>query len=272
MTEKSSTAADDLLAVAVRIAREAAETARRMRDEAITDVQTKSTDTDVVTAADRAVERQVVEALRAERPGDGVLGEEYGDSAQPTGGAVRWIVDPIDGTVNYLYGLPQYAVSLAAEVNGVVVAGVVRNAATGDEWTATRGGGAWRGPRRLSGSARTTLDQSLVATGFGYDPARRAHQGRVLAGLITRIRDIRRFGAAAIDLCMAAEGMVDAYFEKGLNPWDHAAGGLIAAEAGLRVSGLDGDAAGKQMLVAAPPALFGPLHDVLVELDAAGGA
>ena len=265
-----SSTPDDLLAVAVRIAREAAATARRMRAEAITDVQTKSTDTDVVTAADKAVERQVVQALRRERPGEAVLGEEYGDSEASTG-AVRWILDPIDGTVNYLYGLPQYAVSLAAEVEGTVVAGVVHNAATGDEWTATLGGGAWRGGRRLSGSGRTTLDQALVGTGFGYDPARRAHQGAVVAKLITRVRDIRRFGAASLDLCMAAEGSIDAYYEKGLNPWDHAAGGLVATEAGLRVSGLDGRPAGGDMLVAAPPAIFPALHDVLVELDAAGG-
>ena len=136
---------------------------------------------------------------------------------------------------------------------------------------AALGGGAWRGDRRLGGSVRTTLEQTLLATGFGYDAKRRAHQGVVLAGLITRVRDIRRFGAAALDLCMAAEGSVDAYFEKGLNPWDHAAGGLIAAEAGLRVSGLDGAAASGDMLVAAPPALFAALHDLLVELDAAGG-
>jgi myo-inositol-1(or 4)-monophosphatase len=268
--EPQTTTPGELLAIAVRIAREAAATARRTRTEAITDVQTKSTRTDVVTAADKAVERQVVAALRAERPGDGVLGEEYGGSAA-SGAPVRWILDPIDGTVNYLYGLPQYAVSLAAEVHGVVVAGVVRNAATGDEWTATLGGGAWRGDRRLTGSATTTLDQTLLATGFGYDAARRAHQGAVLAGLITRVRDIRRFGASALDLCMAAEGSVDAYFEKGLQPWDHAAGGLVATEAGLRVSGLDGRPASTEMLIAAPPALFGPLHDALAELDAAGG-
>ncbi|MFI5931114.1 inositol monophosphatase family protein [Actinoplanes sp. NPDC051494] len=262
----------DLLALAVRIAREAALTARRMRTGAITEVETKSTDTDVVTAADKAVERQVVEALRAERPDDAVLGEEYGASTEARTGGVRWILDPIDGTVNYLYGLPQYAVSLAAEVDGVVVAGVVHNPVTGDEWTATRGGGAWRGDRRLSGSARTTLDQALVATGFGYDAARRAHQGVVVAGLLPQVRDIRRFGAASLDLCMAAEGSVDAYYEKGLNPWDHAAGGLIATEAGLRVSGLDGAPAGGEMLVAAPQALFPALHDALVKLDAAGGA
>jgi myo-inositol-1(or 4)-monophosphatase len=262
---------DELLSVAVRVAREAAATAARMRAGALGDVQTKSTDTDVVTAADRAVERQVVADLARHRPGDGVLGEEYGDSAATAQGGVRWILDPIDGTVNYLYGLPAYAVSLAAEVDGTVVAGVVRNAATGDEWTATLGGGAWRDGRRLTGSVRTTLDQALVATGFGYDASRREHQGRVVAGLIARVRDIRRFGSAAIDLCLAAEGAVDAYFEKGLNPWDRAAGGLVATEAGLRVSGLDGAPADERLLVAAPAALFGALHDALAELDAAGG-
>jgi myo-inositol-1(or 4)-monophosphatase len=268
-TGQQESTAGDLLTLAVRIARDAAETARRMRAEAITDVQTKSTDTDVVTTADTAVERQVRTALQSERPGDGVLGEEYGDSASP--GAVRWLLDPIDGTVNYLYGLPQYAVSLAAEVDGVVVAGVVCNAATGEEWTATRGGGAWRDGRRLTGSTRTALDLALVATGFGYDPARRAHQGAVLAGLISQVRDIRRCGSAALDLCMAAEGMLDAFYEKGLNPWDHAAGGLVAAEAGLRVAGLGGTPGGRDMLIAAPPGLFGALHDALAALDAAGG-
>ncbi|MFC3735821.1 inositol monophosphatase family protein [Paractinoplanes deccanensis] len=283
-----------MLEIAVGLAREAAATARRLRAEAIADVETKSTATDVVTAADKAVERQVIEALRRLRPGDGVLGEEYGEAAGETsgsaagekhggaageehgaaagGGAVRWILDPIDGTVNYLYGLPQYAVSLAAEAGGEVVAGVVINAATGDEWTAYLGGGAYRGERRLRKvTGPVELSQTLVGTGFGYDARRRAHQGRVLAGLITRVRDIRRFGAAALDLCAVAEGTLDAYFEKGLNPWDHAAGGLIAREAGVIVAGLDGAPPGLDMVVAAPPAIFQPLHDALVELDAAGG-
>ncbi|WP_236028512.1 inositol monophosphatase family protein [Paractinoplanes lichenicola] len=260
-----------MLELAVGVARDAAATARRMRAEAIGDVETKSTATDVVTAADKAVERQVIEALRAARPGDGVLGEEYGSTEEAATGPVRWILDPIDGTVNYLYGLPQYAVSLAAEVGGTVVAGVVVNAATGDEWTATLGGGAWRGGRRLHCSAPAGLGQALVGTGFSYDARRREHQGRVVAGLITRVRDIRRFGAAALDLCAVAEGMLDGYYEKGLNPWDWAAGGLIATEAGAVVSGLNGAAPGLDLLVAAAPAVFNDLHDVLANLDASGG-
>ncbi|WP_408606827.1 inositol monophosphatase family protein [Catenuloplanes japonicus] len=262
----------DLLKTAVEIARRAADTARRMRAEAVSSaIDTKSTATDVVTAADRAVERQVAEELRTLRPGDALLGEEYGSTASSTS-AVRWIVDPIDGTVNYLYGLPQYAVSLAAEVDGVVVAGVVRNAATGDEWTATLGGGAFHDGRPIRGSAQTELAQTLVGTGFGYDAARRLHQAGVLSGLLPHVRDIRRWGAASLDLCFAAEGLIDAYYEKGLNPWDHAAGGLIAREAGLTVEGLNGAEPGLPMLIAAPPALFGPLHDHLVALNASGGA
>jgi myo-inositol-1(or 4)-monophosphatase len=260
----------ELLAAAVEVVRPAAVQARQMRDEARGQVDTKTTDTDVVTAADRAVERAVVAALHERRPNDTVLGEEYGEEARD-GAAVRWLLDPIDGTVNYLYGVPWCAVSLAAEVDGAVVAGVVHNVATGQEWTAVAGQGAWRDGVRLRGSVETRLSQALVATGFSYDPARRGHQAAVVAGLIAQVRDIRRLGAAALDLCLAAEGAVDAYFEKGLNPWDHAAGGLVAAEAGLTVAGLAGAEPGPRMLVAAPPALFGPLHDRLVELDAAGG-
>jgi myo-inositol-1(or 4)-monophosphatase len=257
----------ELLAAAVEVVRPAAEQAQRMRDEALGQVTTKSSDTDVVTAADRAVERAVVAALHRLRPYDAVLGEEYGEEPR-VGAPVRWLLDPIDGTVNYLYGLPWYAVSLAAEVDGEVVAGVVRNAANGLEWTAMAGQGAWRDGVRLRGSTQTRLSHALVATGFSYDPAVRAQQAAVVAGLIAQVRDIRRFGAAALDLCLAAEGAVDAFYEKGLNLWDHAAGGLIAVEAGLTVAGLAGAAPGPRMLVAAPPALFGPLHDRLLEIGA----
>lgn len=264
--------ADALLELAVAVARQAGATARRMRAEGVSGVSTKSTATDVVTAADRAVERQIVAALRARRPQDAVLGEEYGagSSARPSTGSVRWIIDPIDGTVNYLYGLPHYAVSVAAEVDGQALVGVVHNAATGQEWTAVRGAGAFCAGRRLTGSPCTRLSQALVATGFGYDAQRRAYQAAVLARLLPQVRDIRRFGSAAIDLCLAAEGTVDAYYEKGLNAWDHAAGGLVAVEAGLRVTGLDGPP-GPDLVLAAPADLHPVLHDLLVELDAAGG-
>jgi len=261
----------ELVELAREVARRAAETARRMRTDAIGQVDTKSTATDVVTAADRAVERQIIAELQAARPADDFLGEEYGPSGTATSSGVRWVIDPIDGTVNYLYGLPQYAISIAAELDGEVVAAVVRNAATDDEWTATRGGGAWRAGRRLTGSPQTVLAQALVGTGFAYSAQRRAHQGAVLAGLIAQVRDIRRFGSAALDLAAAAEGMLDAYYEKGLSAWDLAAGGLIAQEAGLLVTGLGGQPAGTDLVLAAPPALHKQLHDRLTELDAAGG-
>jgi myo-inositol-1(or 4)-monophosphatase len=259
----------ELLAVAVRTAREAAELVARRRREGIGEVATKSTATDPVTAVDKEAEALIRDLLQDQRPGEGFLGEESGDGGGA--GTVRWVVDPIDGTVNYVYGIPQYAVSIAAQADGVSVAGVVRNAATGEEWTAVRGGGAWRDGSRLYGSAATELASALVATGFGYAPQRRLHQARVVAELIGQVRDIRRFGAASLDLCFAAEGRVDAYFEKGLAAWDHAAGGLVAAEAGLLVTGLRGAGPSPTMVVAAPPALYGPLHDRLVELDADGG-
>jgi myo-inositol-1(or 4)-monophosphatase len=261
--------ARELLDVAVEVTRQAAELARDLRTYGVSGVATKSTSTDVVTAADKATERYVRDALQQRRPGDVVLGEETGQSAGT--GAVRWILDPIDGTVNYLYGVPQYAVSLAAERDGVVVAGIVRHIVSGEEWTATRGGGAHRDGYRLSGSTVTELGQVLVATGFGYAAERRAHQAQVVARLMPRIRDIRRFGSASLDLCFAAEGRVDAYFEKGLNLWDHAAGGLVAAEAGLLVTGLGGTPPGPDLVLAAPPGIHGALHDALVGYDAAGG-
>lgn len=272
----------ELLAVAVAVIRPAAEQVRRLRASARSEVATKSTSTDVVTAADRQVERELVARLRDLRPHDTILGEEYGEEpgqtpaesgtappSDPAPGAVRWLLDPIDGTVNYLYGIPWYAVSVAAELDGEVVAGVVRHAVDGREWTAAAGEGAWRDGSRLGGSAETALSQALVATGFAYRPERRRRQAEVVTGLIPEVRDIRRLGSAALDLCLAAEGAVDAYYEQGLSPWDHAAGGLIAAEAGLTVAGLvRGASADRQVLVAAPPALFGPLRDRLHKLGA----
>jgi myo-inositol-1(or 4)-monophosphatase len=262
----------DLLGIARRVAEQAADLVRARRADGPGEVGTKTTATDLVTAADRATERLIVDLLRASRPGDLFLGEESGaHSGDRPATAVRWLVDPIDGTVNFVYGLPQYAVSIAAEVNGVVSAGVVRHAVTGEEWTAVAGGGAWRDGRRVAGSIIADLGQALVATGFGYDSRRRAHQAGVVARLLPRVRDIRRLGAASLDLCFAAEGRVDAFFEKGLAAWDLAAGGLIAAEAGLTVTGLRGTPPGPLMVLAAPAGLYDALHELLVELDADGG-
>jgi myo-inositol-1(or 4)-monophosphatase len=230
------------------------------------EVATKSSPTDVVTAMDRAAERLIVSRLLAARPGDGLLGEE-GAAREGTSG-VRWVIDPIDGTVNYLYQLPNWSVCIAAEVAATVIAGVVVDGPRAVVWSAVRGGGAYRDATAVRCSQQSELSQALVATGFGYAAQRRAFQAGVLTTVLPRVRDIRRFGSAALDLCATAAGLVDAYYEQGLQPWDLAAAGLIATEAGCRVGGLRGRPAGEALVLAAPPALFDPLHDLL----AAAGA
>lgn len=255
----------DLLALAVDLARRAGALALSMHA-GLGASDTKSSPTDVVTAADRASEALLVEGIRAARPGDGILGEEGASDDGSTG--VRWVVDPVDGTVNYLYGLPQWAVSIGVEVDGTTEVGVVFDPAKDELFTAVRGGGAWLGERRLRCTAVGELSQALVATGFGYDARRRAAQAALLPTVLPAVRDIRRLGAGALDLCAVAAGRVDAYYEQGLSPWDMCAGQLIAQEAGARVTGLRGSAAGAPMVVAAGPGVHGPLHDLLVSLDA----
>jgi myo-inositol-1(or 4)-monophosphatase len=265
-------APDQLLALAVDVAREAAALVARGRASAADDVEVKSSPVDVVTAVDRASEELVVGRLLAARPDDGVMGEEGADRTGSSG--VRWVVDPIDGTVNFLYDLPAYAVSIAAEVEGVVRAGVVLNVATGELFTATSGGGAFASspsrpePVRLTGSRPVSLEQTLVATGFGYRVEQRRAQGAVVAQLLPRVRDIRRYGSAALDLCSAAAGRIDAYYELDLNPWDHAAGALVATEAGLVLSGLGGRPFAEPMAVAAAPTIAEPFVALLEELHA----
>jgi myo-inositol-1(or 4)-monophosphatase len=229
-------------------------------------VGVKSTATDVVTAMDTAAERLIVERLAAARPDDAVLGEEGGALPGRTG--VRWIVDPIDGTVNYLYGIPQFAVAIAAEVAGAVRAGVVYDVSRDVLYAARRGGGATAAGRPVRCSDETVLAQALVATGFGYAAERRARQAEVLRTVLPRVRDIRRFGAASLDLAAVATGQVDAFYEQGLSPWDLAAGGLIAEEAGATVAGLHGRPAGGALAIATGPGIFAALHDLL----AAAGA
>ncbi len=234
-------------------------------------IATKSSPTDVVTEADRAAEALIIERILAERPGDAILGEEGGLHGGSGGPDVRWIVDPLDGTVNYLYGLPDFAVSIAAEAGGTIVAGVVHVPERGEVFTAVAGGGAWlqaagRPAVRLRCNAGVRLAGALVATGFGYAAPRRRVQGEVVAALLPLVRDIRRGGSAAVDLCSVAAGRVDAYYERGVHYWDIAAGGLIAAEAGASTGGLAGKPAGEDLTIAAGPGLFGELRDQLEKL------
>jgi myo-inositol-1(or 4)-monophosphatase len=259
-----------LATLASAVAQEAGELLMSSRDR-VAVVQTKSSPTDVVTEMDRAAEKLIRDRLQAARPGDAILGEEGGQTGS---GPVRWIVDPLDGTVNYLYGLPAWAVSIAAEVAGVVVAGAVCVPLQRSTFRATLGGGAWldsaweNGPQPLTCNTGVTLRDALVATGFGYPARQRAEQGQVVAGVLPRVRDIRRAGAAAVDLCSVAAGRVDAYYEQGTHYWDIAAGGLIAREAGAVTGGLRGDEAGEAMTLAAAPALFAELRELLASLDA----
>ena len=234
--------------LALEAARSAAALVRERRTHGVSVADTKTSDVDVVTQADRESEALIRELISARRPHDELLGEEGGTTSGTSG--VRWIVDPIDGTVNYLYGLPEYSVSIAAEVEGDVVAGVVVNAATGVEYVATPGH-ATRDGVPLSARGPAPLHRRLVLTGFSYDSGKRAVQARAVARLLPEVRDIRRLGSCALDLCHLAEGTADAYVEEGVQLWDHAAGGYIAQQAGVRVE-LHPGAYGTPALLAAP--------------------
>lgn len=251
----------DLLKLAVEVATEAAQLIVERRRGTITVADTKSTATDIVTAVDRESEELIRARVLAARPDDSFLGEE-GDDVNGSSG-VRWVVDPIDGTVNYLYDIPTYAVSVAVESDGKTVAGVVVDAPKGEVFTATLGGGAFADGRPIRVSDCPDLSKALVGTGFGYDPERRLVQAEVVQQLIAKVRDIRRIGVGAIDLCYVACGRLDAVYERGLNPWDYGAGALIASEAGATVGGLAGAPVSPEMSIAATPAVFGPLHDAL---------
>jgi myo-inositol-1(or 4)-monophosphatase len=264
-----STDARELLEVARAAAAEAGKLLVEGRPENLGVAQTKSSPTDVVTEMDTAAEHTIRAAIRRHRPDDGFLGEEGG--SQDGGSGVRWVIDPIDGTVNYLYGLPAWAVSIGAEADGVTVAGVVLAPQLGEEYTAVLGEGSWLGGRRLRVNEPAELAQALVATGFGYRAQRREVQGRIVAGLLGQVRDIRRGGSAALDLCSVAMGRVDGYYERGTHAWDRAAGTLIAQEAGARVEGFHGAPASEAMVLAAGRALFPALHGALTALGADGG-
>lgn len=256
-TPSDAASGEALLVLARETGIEAAAYVNRIRPAGRVDIfATKSSPTDVVTAIDQACEQLIRDRLLRARPHDGFIGEESPDHVGSSG--VDWIVDPIDGTVNFVYGIAAYAVSIAARLAGEVVAGYVVNVASGVEWGAVLGGGSWRydgHERRLLSAPRVDrLDHALVATGFNYVPAIRTKQAAAMARFLPKVRDIRRIGSAALDLCALAEGQYDAYVEQGLKPWDLAAGGLVASESGLVLSGLDGDP-DERLVMAAHPAI-----------------
>ena len=261
-----------LLDLALDTARHAVALIERHRRGGVEVADTKSSEVDVVTEADRASEELIRRLVREARPGDGFLGEEGDDVPSSTG--VRWVVDPIDGTVNFLYGLPQYAVSIAAQVrSGQVrsgegwetVAGVVVNAATGTTYAAHAGDRrATRDGEPIAVRPVPPLGESLVLTGFWYDAELRRVQAAATANLLPLVRDIRRLGSCALDLCHVAEGSADGYVEEGVQPWDHAAGGFVAQCAGARLELAEG-AGGSTAVVCAPEAGFDRFRDAVTE-------
>jgi myo-inositol-1(or 4)-monophosphatase len=212
-----------------------------------------------VSDADREAERTIRELLEAERPHDGLLAEE-GSRAEADSGR-RWVVDPLDGTINFLYGFPAWAVSVALEDAGGLALGVIHSPINGETFTAVRGEGAFMGGHRLRVRDARPLEQALVSTGFSYEPARRAEQAEVMRELLPRARDIRRAGAAAVDLAWLAAGRVDAFFERGLQRWDWAAGRLLVEEAGGSVVWLDDE--WPAMIAASSDALIAELRPLV---------
>ncbi|MET8944739.1 inositol monophosphatase family protein [Streptomyces sp. NPDC004542] len=261
----------DLLGLAREAARRAGELLRDGRPADLAVAATKSSPIDVVTEMDIAAEKLITDVISAQRPDDGFLGEE-GAATEGTSG-IRWVIDPLDGTVNYLYGLPTWAVSIAAEQDGETVVGVVAAPMRGETYHAVRGGGAWAtgawdGERRLACRPAPPLEQALVSTGFNYVHEVRAHQAEVAARLIPRLRDIRRGGSAAVDLSDLACGRLDGYYERGLNAWDVAAGDLIAREAGALTGGRPGERPSRDLTVAGTPGVFEPLQRLLEDFGA----
>jgi myo-inositol-1(or 4)-monophosphatase len=250
----------DLLDIAARAARAAGDLLARRFGGPATGLAAKTSRTDLVSDTDRAAEALILELLRRERPDDAILAEEGGGA---TGGSgVRWLVDPLDGTINYLWGIPQWSVSVAAlDAEGPLV-GVVHDPPRGETFRAGRGGGAWLGRTRLRMGAGPPLAEALVGTGFNYRAEERARQAARLTRVLPAVRDVRRFGSAAIDMAWVAAGRLDAYFETGLSPWDWAAGRLLVTEAGGVVRELPADG-GPAGVAAAGPGLIGPLTGLL---------
>jgi myo-inositol-1(or 4)-monophosphatase len=229
-------AAEAALALAVDAAREASALLLELGRSPATGIRSKSSATDLVSAADDRAERAIVMAIRRQRPEDALVAEE--GSSAPGSSGVNWYIDPLDGTINYLYGIPHWSVSICCADTDGPLAAVVFDPVRDELFSATRGGGARLGERRLAVTDKRDLASALIATGFGYDAAQRVTQGRILASVIGEVRDIRRFGSAALDLCWVAAGRYDGYFESVEKPWDWMAGAMLVREAGGRVTEL----------------------------------
>jgi myo-inositol-1(or 4)-monophosphatase len=255
-------AVTSLLPLAESVAREAGALLRDAFAGPAVNVSVKSTATDPVSEADRAAERLIRSRLAAARPGDAVLGEEGGDTAGSSG--VRWIVDPLDGTVNFLFGIPQWAVSVACEDADGPLAGVVYDPMRDELWSATRTGPALLDGSPVHVSSRSELATALVCTGFGYDADARRVQAEMVSRLLPAVRDIRRLGSAALDLAWTAAGRYDAFYEHGLNAWDLAAGALICERAGARRRSLPAGGPLKPGVLVSAPALLEPLASLLL--------
>jgi fructose-1,6-bisphosphatase/inositol monophosphatase family enzyme len=282
---------EELLQIAATVARSAGELLLDGLHRARTSVRTKSSRTDLVTEMDLASEALIAASLHRARPGDAIVGEEGARREGST--AVRWIVDPLDGTTNYLYGWPAFAVSIAAEVDDLVAVGVVHDPSQRETFAALRGHGAWlssagdrrgattdggaapaslgAGATRLQVDTAPALGDALIGTGFNYDAHLRSHQAEVLTHVLPAVRDVRRAGAAALDLCWIAAGRLDGFFEAGLQPWDWAAGALVARESGAWVGDLEGGPPSGSMVLAAAPELADRLRALLLEAEAESG-
>ena len=257
-----------LLELASRAARAAGDLLAERGRAPATGVSAKSTRTDLVSDADRDAEALIVAVIRAERPGDAITAEEgagatTGEAGGAGGSGLRWLVDPLDGTINYLWGIPHWCVSVAAADAGGTVVGVVHDPARGETFTARRGAGAALGGRPLRLEGGPPLAEAMLATGFNYAPGERARQAARLAHVLPRVRDVRRFGAAALDLAWLAAGRVDGYVETGLAPWDWAAGALLVTEAGGTVQDLPARGGSPAGLLASRAPLAGPLRDLV---------
>ncbi|KRF33488.1 inositol monophosphatase family protein [Yonghaparkia sp. Soil809] len=271
-TASAASTDDDLLRLAIDVAREAGAFVVDARRSGVEVADRKSSPVDVVTQVDRDSEALIRARLRAARPLDGFFGEEGGRGASESG--LTWVVDPIDGTVNFLYGIPHYAISIGVVAgepdpqSWEAVAGVVLNPVTGELFTARRGGGAHLDGRPIRVADAVPLAEALVFTGFAYSAQTRAEQGVAIAQLLPRVRDLRRLGTASLDLCSVAAGRANAYFERTLSPWDHAAGALIAREAGAVVKGFGDRRPDREFLLAAHPEAVDELERLLVEVGA----